>query len=100
MLDTGDHQQRIEFANKYSLQYDSKNDWHLRISWTKEAHFTIIGAIHSKNCVHWADTNPNVMASMPLYVAKFTVLRHCRHNCVSGPYFFEKTTLKGFKHDL
>ncbi|GFU86675.1 uncharacterized protein TNCV_2880951 [Trichonephila clavipes] len=52
MLELGDPQQRLDFANEFLLRYDADNDWPLRILWTDEAHFTLNGSINTKNCVH------------------------------------------------
>ncbi|GFW37163.1 transposable element tc3 transposase [Trichonephila clavipes] len=51
MLEPGDPQQRLDFANEFLLRYDADNDWPLRILWTDEAHFTLNGSINTKNCV-------------------------------------------------
>ena len=54
MLEPGDPQQRLDFANELLLRYVADNDWPLRIVWTDEAHFTLHGNINTNNCVHWA----------------------------------------------
>ncbi|GFT87652.1 uncharacterized protein TNCV_772261 [Trichonephila clavipes] len=73
MLEPGDPQQRLDFANEFLLRYDADNDWPLRILWTDEAHFTLNGSINTKNCVHWGETNPHAVAPVPLFDAKVTV---------------------------
>lgn len=96
MLHAGDHLQRIDFANEFLIRYDGDNDWPLRILWTDEAHFTLTGNVNTKNCVHWADTNPHAVAPVPLYDAKVTVWCGIAGTIVLGPYFFEEATPTGF----
>ncbi|GFW07462.1 uncharacterized protein TNCV_3915951 [Trichonephila clavipes] len=92
MLEPGDPQQRLDFANEFLLRYDADNDWPLRILWTDEAHFTLNGSINTKNCVHWGETNPHAVAPVPLFDAKVTVWCGITATFVLGPFFFEETT--------
>ncbi|GFW45602.1 transposable element tc3 transposase [Trichonephila clavipes] len=95
MLEPGDPQQRLDFANEFLLRYDADNDWPLRILWTDEAHFTLNGSINTKNCVHWGETNPHAVAPVPLFDAKVTVWCGITATFVLGPFFFEETTPTG-----
>ena len=73
MFQLGDPQIRINFANEFLIRYDADNDWSLRILWTDESHFNLNGNVNTKKFVHWADTNPHVVAQSPLFDAKVTV---------------------------
>ncbi|GFU35794.1 uncharacterized protein TNCV_1083571 [Trichonephila clavipes] len=95
MLEPGDPQQRLDFANEFLLRYDADNDWPLRILWTDEAHFTLNGSINTKNCMHWGETNPHAVAPVPLFDAKVTVWCGITATFVLGPFFFEETTPTG-----
>ena len=54
MLEEGDNQLRLGFANKFPIRYDEDSSWPLRILWTDDEHFMLTGNMNSKNCVHWA----------------------------------------------
>lgn len=95
MLEPGDPQQRLDFANEFLLRYDADNDWPLRILWTDEAHFTLNGSINTKNCVHWGETNHHAVAPVPLFDAKVTAWCGITATFVLGPFFFEETTPTG-----
>ena len=41
MLETGDNQLRLDFANKFLIRYDEDSSWPLRILWTDEADFAL-----------------------------------------------------------
>ena len=41
MLQLGDPQLCIDFANEFLIQYDADYDWPLRILWTEEVHFRV-----------------------------------------------------------
>ena len=74
MLETGDNQLCLDFANKFLIRFDEGSSWHLRILWTDHvAHFTLTGNVNSKNFVHGADSNPHDVFSSPLHDEKVTV---------------------------
>ena len=52
MLEAGDNQLWLNFANKFLISYVEDSSWVLRILWTDEAHFMSTGIVNSKNCVH------------------------------------------------
>ena len=88
MLEAGDNQLWLDFANKFFIRYDEDSSWPLRILWSDKAHFTLTGNVNSKNCVHWADKNPHVV---------FATLLHDENvwcgttvTFILGPYFFEE----------
>ena len=58
MLEAGDNQLPLDFANKYIIRYDEGNSWPFRILRTDERHFTLTGNVNSKICVHWPDSIP------------------------------------------
>ncbi|GFV75722.1 uncharacterized protein TNCV_1756501 [Trichonephila clavipes] len=95
MLEPGDPQQRLDFANEFLLRYDADNDWPLRILWTDETHFTLNGSINTKNCALWGETNLHAVAPVPLFDAKVTVWCGITATFVLGPFFFEETTPTG-----
>lgn len=97
MLQPGDEQQRVDFANFFLIRYDEDSRWPLRILWTDEAHFSLTGNVNSKNCVHWADENPHDVAPVPLHEAKVTVWCGIASTFVLGPYFFEEVTSNGMQ---
>lgn len=97
MLQSGDEQLRVDFANFFLIRYDEDNRWPLRILWTDEAHFSLTGNVNTKNCVHWADKNPHDVAPVPLHDAKVTVWCGISSTFVLGPYFFEEVTTTGVK---
>ena len=43
MLEGGQNQLRLDFANKFLIRYDEDSSWPLRILWTDKAHLTLIG---------------------------------------------------------
>ena len=57
MLEMGDNQLRLDFANKFLIRYDEDRSWPLRILWTDEEHFALIDNVNSKKCVYWEDNN-------------------------------------------
>ena len=92
MLEPGDPQQRLDFANVFLLRYDADNDCPLRMLWTDEGHFTLHGNINTKNCVHWGEANPHAVAPVPLFDTKVTAFCGITATFVLGPFFFEETT--------
>ena len=70
MLEVGDNQSRLDFANKFLIRYDEDSSWPLCILWTDEAHFTLTGKVNTKNCVCWADNNPLDVFVSPLHDEK------------------------------
>ena len=95
MLEAGDNQLRLDFANEFLIRYDNDTSWPLHILWTDEAHFMLNGNVNSKNCVHWAEQNPHDVVALPLYDAKVTVWCGITSTFILGPYFFEETTVDG-----
>ena len=73
MLQLGNPQLRIDFTNEFLIKYDAHNNLPLRMLSTDEANFNLNGNINTKNCVHWADTNPLATALVPLSDTKVTV---------------------------
>ena len=45
MLQSGDEQQRVDFVNFHIIKYDEDDRWPLRITWTDEDHFCLIGKL-------------------------------------------------------
>jgi len=61
------------------------------ILWTDECHFYMNGAINTKNCVIWAESNPKTYRSIPLHSDKVTVWMGVSKHCAMQPFFFEET---------
>ena len=73
MLEAGDNQFRLDFANKFLIRNDEDSNCPLRILWTKEGHLTLTGNLNSKSCAHWADNNSHDVFAIPLHGGKGTV---------------------------
>ena len=69
---------------------------HFAYLWTNEAHFNLNGNVNTRNCVHWADTNPHVLAPRHLLDAKVTVWCRISGTILLGPFFFEEATPTDF----
>ena len=52
---------------------------------TDEVHFTLTGNMNSKNCAHWADSDPHHVFASPLHDENMTMF-------ILGSYFFEEVT--------
>ena len=96
MLQLGEPQLHINFANEFLIWYDSDNDWPLRILWTDEVYFNLNGNVNTKNCVHWADMNSHTVAPVSLFTTKVTVYWSISGTVLLCPYFFEEATPMGF----
>ena len=90
MLEAGDNQLRLDFANKFLIRYDEDSSWPLCILWTDEAHFTVTGNVNSKKCVHWADNNPHDVFASPLHHEQVTVWCGITSMFIFGLYFLKR----------
>ena len=59
-------------------------------------HINLKGNVNTKNCIHCADTNPYVTASVPLFDGKVTVWCGILGTVLFGPYFLEEATPTDF----
>ena len=64
---------KYDISIDFITSYDEDSSWPIRILWTNEAHFTLIGNMYSKNCVCWADNNPRDVFASPLQDEKVTM---------------------------
>ena len=92
MLEAGDNQFRLDFANKFLIRNEEESSWSLLILGTDEAHFILTGNLNSKNCAHWADNNPHGVFASPLHDEKVTMWCIITSTFILGPYFFEEVT--------
>lgn len=90
-----DHQQHIDIANKFLIQYNGGNQ--LASSHTVDGRVTLLINWQRQHIgVHWVDTNPHAVTPFPLYDAKVTVRCSTEGTVGLGQYFFEKETPTGF----
>ena len=84
MLEEGDNQLRLDFANKFLIHYDEDNSWPLSTLLTDEAHFTLTGNVNSKNCVYWTNNNSHEckvpwFGDILIKFPDFSDFPECRH---------------------
>lgn len=48
MLDAKDHQQRMDFPNRYLIINDGYNDWRVRILWNDDERITLTDNVNTK----------------------------------------------------
>ncbi|GBM86759.1 hypothetical protein AVEN_27526-1 [Araneus ventricosus] len=87
MLQAEEHQLLLDFTNGFLIRYNADNSRPLRIRWADEAHFSLTDNVNSKNCVHWAVSNPNDVVTLPLHEEKVTVWCGMTN---ASPHFFQK----------
>jgi hypothetical protein len=96
-LSAGDMERRYNFAMEFLARVEIDETWFGNILWSDEAHFTLHGTVHTKNCVIWAEENPRAIVQEPLHDEKVTVWCGFTQDFLLGPFFFEEPTQHGFK---
>ncbi|GFU50786.1 NGFI-A-binding protein 1 [Trichonephila clavipes] len=65
-------------------------DFHKRILFSDEAHFSLNGYVNKQNCRIWSEANPQVYVETQLHPEKLTVWCALWAGGIIGPYFFQK----------
>lgn len=84
MFQVCDKKQRLDFANEFLIYFDEDDRW------TNEVHFLLTDDVNSKNCPHWADSNPHEVIAFPLHEEKVTVWCGITSNFILGSYVLEE----------
>ena len=87
-LKNEDYQSRVQFANWFISHVDNLSLWQ-RILWTDEAHFYLNGAVSTKHCIIWADTNPHAIKTKALHPQKVTVWAAFTSDFLLKPAFID-----------
>ena len=85
LLEAGDSQYRLDFANFFYIRYKEDRRWPLQILWTDAVHFILTGKVNSKNCVHWAEENTQGVALVPFYNTYVTIWCGVEGTFILGP---------------
>ena len=95
-LSAGEIERRYNFTMEFLARVEIDETWFGNILWSDEAHFTLHGTVHTKNCVIRAEENPRAIVQEPLHDEKVTVWCGFTQDFLLGP-FFEEPTQCGFK---
>ncbi|GFU35901.1 uncharacterized protein TNCV_4030131 [Trichonephila clavipes] len=68
-----DHQARRRFVEWAQNEIAVVPDFHKRILFSDEAHFSLNGYVNKQNCCIWSEANPQVYVETPLNPEKLTV---------------------------
>ncbi|GFV60927.1 actin-1 [Trichonephila clavipes] len=68
-----DHQARRRFVEWAPNEIAVLPDFHKRILFSDEAHFSLNGYVNKQNCRLWSEANPQVYVETPLHPEKLTV---------------------------
>ncbi|GFW70838.1 integrase catalytic domain-containing protein [Trichonephila clavipes] len=68
-----DHQARRRFVEWAQNEIVVVPDFHKRILFSDEAHFSLNGYVNKQNCCIWSEANPQVYVETPLHPEKLTV---------------------------
>ncbi|GFV61407.1 uncharacterized protein TNCV_446231 [Trichonephila clavipes] len=84
-----DHQARHRFVEWAQNEIAVVRDFHKRILFSDEAHFSLNGYVNKQNCRIWSEANPQVYVEPPLHPEKLTVWCALWAGGTIGPYFFK-----------
>ncbi|GFW15823.1 DUF4817 domain-containing protein [Trichonephila clavipes] len=84
-----DHQARRRFVEWAQNEIAVVPDFHKRILFSDEAHFSLNGYVNKQNCRIWSEANPQVYVEPPLHPEKLTVWCALWAGGTIGPYFFK-----------
>ena len=84
----GDHNLRVEFANKMLQAMNTDQDFLNNLVFTDEAHFNIVGDVNKQNVRFWSNENPNVVQEQPLHQPRVTVWAGISMHGLIGPFFW------------
>ncbi|GFX64454.1 uncharacterized protein TNCV_4043441 [Trichonephila clavipes] len=68
-----DHRARRRFVEWAQNEIAVVPDFHKRILFSDEAHFSLNGYVNNQNCHIWSEANPQVYVETPLHLEKLTV---------------------------
>ncbi|GFX81802.1 uncharacterized protein TNCV_2570031 [Trichonephila clavipes] len=84
-----DHQARRRFVEWAENEIAIVPDFHKRILFSDEAHFSLNGYVNKQNCRIWSEANPQVYVETPLHPEKLTVWCALWAGGIIRPYFFK-----------
>ena len=82
-----DHLKRRNFYNCVLAKLEENEEFHRKIIFSDEAHFSLNGFVNKQNMRYWSARNPNVLLETPLHPQKVTVWCGFHAGGVIGPYF-------------
>lgn len=85
-----------DFTNWVFVETEDHVDWHLNVSWTDEAHFSLSGSANAQNCRIWA--KEKLWWKKPLLDLKVTVLCGFTTTFVIGSFYWRNEIWKDAMH--
>ncbi|GFU81400.1 uncharacterized protein TNCV_1380681 [Trichonephila clavipes] len=89
VIHQNDHQARRRFVEWAQNQIAVVLDFHKRILFSDEAHFSLDGYVNKQNCRIWSEANPQVYVETPLHQEKLNVWCALWAGGIIGQYFFK-----------
>ncbi|GFV56205.1 putative DD41D transposase [Trichonephila clavipes] len=84
-----DHQSKRRFVEWAQNENNVVPDFHKRILFSDEAHFSLNVYVNKQNCRIWSEANPQVCVETPLHPEKLTVWCALWAGGIIGQYFFK-----------
>ena len=86
-LNPVDPEKHFNFVTNFLAKIFIDSEWPWNILWFDEAHFTLDGAVNSKNCRIWGSARPYAMHECSFGSDNICVWRGFADDFILGPFF-------------